>query len=239
MTSIIISSFSEIQQFLSCVDIIKEQTVNNLDIRTVDLDFGPISVIQSGVGIKNARTAANYAVNNLKSKNVYCTGVGGALDAQLKIADIVIGQWVFSIKMQREIKLCIPETVSAGNTFEGGILTTNSFVNTSNYRDELYQKSHALVVDMETWGAAEICEKSGTSLYAVRSISDTKSDNLPALGYIFDSNGNINKINFIKYFSFSPYMLYKFIEFKYFKLPRASKALSDYYLRLFKNNEEI
>ena len=235
MITIIASSFEEINKFIKSAVILKQYSAQNLDIKNIEFNSTNINIIKSGVGIRNARIASNYAVNNLKSEKIYIVGVCGALDSSLKIGDIIVGDWVYSLKKNRKISLCKLASNFTENIKTGGILTHNKFVNTSLYKHELSLKSQALIIDMETWGAAEICEKSGKEIYGVRSVSDLKRDNLPDLGYIYNSGGHLDKVKSLKYFSKNPYMLYKFIEFKYFKLKRASDSLSGFLSDIFNN----
>ncbi|MCH7927421.1 MAG: signal peptidase I [Candidatus Dadabacteria bacterium] len=90
MITIIASSFEEINKFANRGVILKHYSENNLDIKNIEFNSKNIQIIKSGVGIKNARIAANYAVNNLKSEKIYFVGVCGALDSSLKIGDIIV-----------------------------------------------------------------------------------------------------------------------------------------------------
>lgn len=235
MITIIASSFEEINKFINSGVILKHYSENNLDIKNIEFNSKNIQIIKSGVGIKNARIAANYAVTNIKSEKIYFVGVCGALDSNLEIGDIIIGESVYSLKKNRKISLCKLNNNLSHNIKTGGILTHNKFVNTSSDKHALYQTTKALVVDMETWGAAELCEKFSRSIYGIRSVCDLKTDNLPDLGYIYNTGGHLDKTRSLKYFSKNPYMFYKFIEFKFFKLKRASDSLSGFLLGLFNN----
>ena len=91
MITIIATIFAEINKFANRGVILKHYSENNLDIKNIEFNSKNIQIIKSGVGIKNARIAANYAVNNLKSEKIYFVGVCGALDSSLKIGDIIVG----------------------------------------------------------------------------------------------------------------------------------------------------
>ncbi|NIP37956.1 MAG: hypothetical protein GWO07_02805 [Candidatus Dadabacteria bacterium] len=233
MITIIVSSFGEISNFIKHGKLLKQHCANNQDIKSIEFGSQNVYIIQSGVGIKNARIAASYAINNLKSEKVYITGVAGALDSDLKIGDVVVGDRVFSLQKDRSIKLEIINDTESCRFKTGGILTHNRFVNTSLDKHELHLKSQAVVVDMETWGAAEVCEKLNIPLYAVRSVSDLLTDNLPDLGYIYNTSGRLNKTKSAIYFSKSPYLLYKYIEFRFYKLKKSTDTLSIFLLEHF------
>jgi nucleoside phosphorylase len=235
LITLIASSFQEINQFIQHGRLLRHYSANNLDIKNIEFNSKNINIIKSGVGIKNARIASNYAVNNLKSEKIYFVGVCGALDSGLQIGDIIVGKWVCSLKKNRKINLSKLNCAFSNKIKTGGILTSNKFANTSSGKHALYLNTQALVVDMETWGAAQICEKTGTAIYGIRSVSDLKTDNLPDLGYIYNTGGHLDKTKSLKYFSKNPYMFYKGIEFKFFKLKRASKSLSDFLSDLFNN----
>ncbi|NIP30559.1 MAG: hypothetical protein GTN99_06380 [Candidatus Dadabacteria bacterium] len=235
MITIIVSDFGEVNEFIENGNLLKHYRQNNIELKNIEIHSKLIQILQSGVGIKNARNASNFAVNNLKSEEIYMVGVCGALSNDLKIADIVEGQWVYSIQNNRKISLTNTENRSLGKIKTGGILTHNRFVSTQYDKNALYKKTNAQVVDMETWGAAEICEKTGTSLYGIRSVSDIHSDNLPELGYVYNSEKKINIQRAIKYFSAHPYLFFKFLEFKHIKLIRASSSLSAYLSDIFKD----
>lgn len=237
MITIIVSSFKELNRFINRAKPLKHYSTETLDIKYIEHDSTNLTIIKSGVGIKNARIASNYAVNNLKSRKIYIAGVCGALDSGLKIGDIVVGQWVYSLEKARKISLCKLNNSVFNKISSGGILTHNKFVNTSTQKHTLHQNTQAIVVDMETWGAAEVCEKSGTELYALRSVSDLKTDNLPDLGYIFNSKSKLDLSRSLKYFSKNPYLFYKFIEFKYFNLKVATDKLSCFLEDIFSSRQ--
>ncbi len=212
---------------------LKHYSSNSLKIKDIELNSKLYQIIQSGVGIKNARIAVSYAINNLKSEQVYITGVSGALNSELKIGDIIISDWVYSIIKDERINLRYINDKELSGIKTGGLLTHNRFVNTSKAKNELKTKSKAIIVDMETWGAAEVCRKFDIPLTSIRSVSDLASDNLPDFGYIYSSNGSLNTVRSVKYFIRNPYLFYKYLEFRFIKLKKSSCSLSAFLLQIF------
>ncbi len=233
MITLITASFKEIEHFVSHCKILEHYSVNSLKIKDIELNSKLYQIVQSGVGIKNARIAASYAINNLKSEKIFITGVAGALTSELNIGDIIVSDWVYSIIKDERINLNPINDKDLSGYITGGLLTHNRFVNTSTAKNELKTKSKAIIVDMETWGAAEVCKKFNIPIYSIRSVSDLASDSLPDFGYIYNSNGRLKTARALKYFTTNPYLFYKYLEFRFIKLKKSSCSLSAFLLQLF------
>src|ERR1700758_1584131 len=126
---------------------------------------------QTGVGIKRARKGTSFIIQKFKPDLIISAGFGGALDANLKVGDIIVGEWVLSLRKNETVKL-ISDLPCLGNGFKrGGILSENRFIHDSVEKKKLFETSGALLVDMETWGVVEASLQSGIRVLSIRSIS--------------------------------------------------------------------
>lgn len=236
MIGLITPSWQEIYGLIEYCKVDDRGILNEMEFNRLTLDSTPIIVIKSGVGIKNARISANQLIQKFGAEKVIIAGVAGALSPDLEIGNIIVGKWVSSSINNRKIDLMHKLDTYKNSVITGGILTHNKFINKKYDKKLLYKNSQALVVDMETWGAAEVCENQNKQITAIRSVSDLSCDDLPDMGYILNKNGSLKTANSIRYFSTHPNLLLRYIEFKYFKLKKASVSLSDYLVSYLKNS---
>lgn len=201
------------------------------------LRIGDTEVIAgiSGVGIKNGRTAAHELISRFKPEIVINAGIAGALHADMKVGNIVVGEWVYRLKKNQKLNLVCHSDMEFRNAITGGILTYNRFVDRRTTKKCLYEKTGAMVVDMETWGIAESCQKAGKELIAVKSVSDTSTENLPPFGKIMDAGGNLRYVSASHYFVSNPYMLYKYLQFKYVNMRTAINNINDFIVSFVKS----
>jgi nucleoside phosphorylase len=130
----------------------------------------PIILGQTGVGIKRARKGTGFVIQKFKPDLIISAGFGGALDAELKVGDIVVGEWVLSLRKNEKRKL-LSELPGLGDDFKkGGVLSENRFIHDPKEKRKLLETSGALLVDMETWGVAEAALQSGIRVFSIRSI---------------------------------------------------------------------
>ena len=199
--------------------------------RSLSVGNTKIIAIESGVGIKNARTAANELINIYKPDIIINAGIAGALHPEIEVGVVVVGEWVYSIKKNMKISLSCKLNSKFQNVIFGGILTNNKFVDLGTTKKCLYDKTGASVVDMETWGIAEICHKAGKRLLAVKSVSDTSSDDTPRFGHILNKNSSLKYGVAARYFASNPFLLYKYIQFRYVNMKKAVSSLNDFIIR--------
>lgn len=188
--------------------------------------FGkPVIIGQTGVGIKRARKGTSFIIQKFNPDVIISAGFGGALNAELRIGDIVVGEWVLSLRKNETMKL-LSDLPGLGNGFKkGGILTENRFIHDPIDKKKLFETSGALSIDMETWGVVEAARQSGICVLSVRSISDESWETLPNMGYIF-SGGKLDKRKALSYFTSCPSHILPFLRFRFFNSKKSSRSLS-------------
>jgi adenosylhomocysteine nucleosidase len=189
----------------------------------------PVLLVITGVGIKRARKATSFIIQKFKSDLVISAGFGGALSPGLKVGDIVIGEWVLSLK-RNEKRILLSDLPHVEHDFiKGGIITENRFIYDPIEKKKLFEKSGALTVDMETWGVAEAAIRGGVKVLSVRSISDEFSETLPDMGFIFDAKSVVlDKRKAFTYFLSHPSHIISYIRYTKFNTKKSSNSLSSF-----------
>lgn len=120
-------------------------------------------------------------------------GVAGALSPELSVGDIVVARGVIDEDGQRlesaetwKTNVFDGLTTMNGAVKEGWIYGSDTEIGTARMKSELFQRSRALCVDMETHRMAQVAAISSTPFLAIRAISDDSERALPsvALGVI-------------------------------------------------------
>ena len=236
MVGLIISGSNELSVITRRYPTTKSVSGTNKNFFNFSIGNTEITAVESGVGIKNARTAANDLINRFKPEIIVNAGVAGALSPGIEVGNVVVGEWVYSLKKNLRINLLYPAESVPENAIAGGILTNNKFVDNHQAKKCLYEKTGAMVVDMETWGVAEVCQGASLGLVAVKSVSDMSTDDLPLFGRILNQNGRLRYRIAAGYFASNPYMLYKYLQFRYINMRKAVINLNNFIIRFVNNN---
>jgi adenosylhomocysteine nucleosidase len=172
-----------------------------LNCRTVLKDETHLMVVQSGMGMKNAFSAALW----LSEKGVAalgCFGVSGGLNPLLKtgdvlFADVVLGEqhddvslvWKKDGGHSDEPFKCI---ATKGLPVQWGpIISVQKPVLDAAGKRALFDRTKALAVDMETAAVARAANQSGLPFFAVRIICDPVNVSVPeTLFQCVDEKGN-------------------------------------------------
>ena len=228
MIAVLSATWGEIQRLSEDLVTEVKGIEAELQFRSGEL-YGQAAVLaETGVGIRRARAGTSYILQKFRPGLIVYTGLCGALDPKLNIGDIILGDSTTSLKLNetRTLTSQVPP-VHAGCT-TGPILSENRFVHTPGLKNELYLKSRALVVDMESWGALQAVEQSGTPLICVRAVSDASCDKLPDMGSIYGSSGSLVISKAFPYFLGNPGMLFPYLRFRFISSKVATNALHSY-----------
>ncbi|HVY55011.1 MAG TPA: hypothetical protein VHC46_04560, partial [Thermodesulfobacteriota bacterium] len=109
---------------------------------------------------------------------------------------------------------------------KGMLLTESRFVNDPGLKSELFGKTGALTVDMETWGVAEAALESATPVIAVRSVSDRANERLPDIGAIYGPSGRLEIRKAVPYFLLRPSFLPPYLRFRCWNYKKAARSLN-------------
>lgn len=191
-----------------------------------------VTVAISGVGIKRARNCTNTLINKFKPTTIISAGFAGALNPKLGLSDIVVADWTLSLKNNEKLALKNKLPYIASKYKNGGVLTESSFINTKGKKLDLFVKSSAEIVDMETWAIADAARQLDTPVISVRAVSDLTSQHLPRMEKIFGKDAKIDYKKAFGYFKTNPSELINFLRFKYVNLRKARIALNSFLILL-------
>jgi len=150
--------------------------------RTVLKDEIDLVVVQSGMGMENAFSAANW----LTEKGVAALGifgVSGGLDPDLRVGDLVFADAVL-VQQDEETSLVWKKAgvnselnpgCSGAEGFKGrwgAVLTVQQPILNVAGKRALFDRTGAMAVDMETAAVASVAKQSGLPFFAIRTICD-------------------------------------------------------------------
>jgi adenosylhomocysteine nucleosidase len=139
-----------------------------------------IALAQSGMGPVLARRATQALIDGHAPEWIISAGFSGALAAEMKIGDIVVGNSIVDCNgAQLTIDLKMEPNPAKG-LYVGRLLTVDRIVATVAEKKALAQDHQAVAVDMESLAVAQVCRESKVRFMAVRVISDDLSADLPA-----------------------------------------------------------
>ncbi|MDO5089414.1 MAG: 5'-methylthioadenosine/adenosylhomocysteine nucleosidase [Leptotrichiaceae bacterium] len=158
-----------------------------------------IILVRSGIGKVNAAMTATILIYKYNTDTVIFSGVAGSLSKNIGIGDIVISddliqydvnvvefgyksgqipemeQWIF--KSDRDLlKKAEKINNSKFRIFFGRILTGDKFVSRKEIKEQLGNDFEGLCVDMESAAVAHVCYRMNVKFLAIRSISDSLTD---------------------------------------------------------------
>ncbi len=141
-----------------------------------------VVVVHSGVGRVNAEKASEALILGHRPTWVISAGLAGGLHVDVKRGDIVMPDTVLGEDgRQLSIDFQIsPEQNAARDLHVGPLVTIDRIAARAAHKRELGTLHAAIAVDMETIGVAEACRRERQKFLAVRVISDTVDEELPA-----------------------------------------------------------
>lgn len=157
-------------------------------------------VVISGIGGKNAESAARAAVAQYGPSALISIGLAGALIRSLKAGSVVTPNVVVDAANGNEYRCA-----AAGNTPGGGILVTADAIASANARQQLVDRFHALLVDMEAAGVAKVAQDAQLGFRCVKAISDEADFVMPPLAQFVDQDGNFRSGKFAAWTALRPW----------------------------------
>lgn len=159
-------------------------------------DGGDVVVVCGGIGAEAARRAAVAMIELYSPALIYSVGFAGALDASLKVGDVVHPSQV--------IDTSDGSRVSLG---EGkGILVTFGSVASPAQKAQLRDSYGAQLVDMEAAAVWRAAQAHGVEFAAVKAISDEFDFTFPEMERFVDSQGQFQQGRFIRFVLARPWL---------------------------------
>jgi len=184
------------------------------DVFRANIGANEVTVLLTGMGEENARTAMNTAPFQGQDV-VISTGLAGALDGGLKLGEIVVARTCRTVsraaKLESDSALLDLAGAAGARTVEV-FLTVEAIVATAAEKEELSVSGS--VVEMETSYVLAEAAKRQVPAIAVRAISDAADEDLPVdFERIADSRGHVKVGGLLKELAMHPYRLVPLVRF--------------------------
>lgn len=217
---IIVAEIKELEAIKEIMNGIEEIKLYDLRIFKGEINNKKYILVRSGVGKVNAARTTQILIDKFDIKYIINTGSAGALNNDLKIGDIVIGEELiqhdFDVTAFGREKGYIPETGKVFKSDEDiikkcenikienikivkGIITSGDiFCTDIKMKEKIRQRFKSDCTEMEGAAIAQVCYLNETPFIVIRSISD-----IP--------NGN-NELDFNQYLEFASKNCAEFIK---------------------------
>jgi adenosylhomocysteine nucleosidase len=161
------------------VGVIFANRIESRVLRRLTENRSRLKIVESGIGIENASSAAKRLIERGVSFLINC-GTAGGIDPDRRIGDIVVAERVigedgvsFEIGgylVQRVLKSAKQEV------FPGSILTAKGEVKSEEFRRMLWQRFGAQCVDMEALGVVMVSSLYQIPCFVAKGITDLSGE---------------------------------------------------------------
>lgn len=155
--------------------------------------------VAAGIGCKNAEQAAKAVVAQYHPAMLVSAGLAGALIRSLKVGSIVTPNVIVDAATGTEYRCA-----TGGGSIGGGILVSSDEVAGAEAKQNLVERFHALIVDLEAAGVAKAAQQSGLGFRCVKAISDEADFVMPPLNRFVDAEGKFQTGRFAGWAAFRP-----------------------------------
>jgi len=153
----------------------------------------PISVVLSGVGKGNAKTAAQLLCESDNPSVLVSIGYAGALSPELKRGDIVLSSYsradeeiqvpTSDQELSEKLKTVADES-HEHHVYVSPLYTANRIIARHEEKRQLFEKTRADIVDMESYAVYEAAKSRNIPFVGIHAITDTSEEDIPALELI-------------------------------------------------------
>ena len=179
-------------------------------------EFEEISLICGGVGYEAARRATEAVICEVNPELVISVGFAGALDASLRVGDVVLPKAVINSADGSRTDM------ESGD----GILVSSPAVAGKEQKARFAKAYGAVAVDMEAAAVAHGASARGIEFAAIKVISDAADFEMPALDRFVTSDGRFQTLRFACHVGLRPWLWGRTMALAR-NSSRASQALSD------------
>ena len=167
-----------------------------------------IAVIHTGVGEESARNQIQEFLKKQRLQFLISSGFAGGLDPELKIGDLLVAE-NYSSPILIEAARCYLQA------YFGNLTTQQVAAESVISKQELFLKTKALGVDMETSVIAQSCAETSIPFLSLRAISDTAHQALPVpFEAWFDSvSQKARPLALLRYLALHPARIPDFVQF--------------------------
>lgn len=166
------------------------------------LEAKRVRIACSGAGMRAAARSAERLAADCKLHCLLICGFAGGLASELRPGDLALSRQVTNdtaspvTYLADSVLLSAAESVRlSGIPVQGGTLLTGERILTrSAEKRALAERTGAIAVDMETWGAVQVAQKHGVPWLAVRAITDSVEADFPLdFNALADADGNVDR----------------------------------------------
>ena len=157
-----------------------------------------ILIIQSGTGPKNAEQAAKQLLHQ-GAERLISWGCAAALSPDLRPGDLTLPEQLISDDLESidircpwltEMQALLKPLNPASHI---SLASSNTIVATSKDKQDIYRKTGAAALDMESVAIAKVAKAHRIDFLAIRSIADPADMNLPkAVAHALNQDGEVN-----------------------------------------------
>ncbi len=200
MIGIIAAMQIELEAIREKIENVKEETVSGITYISGTIYDYPVVCAVSGVGKVNAAVCAQTMILKYAPEAIINTGVGGALDKELKVCDVVVGEsavqhdfdtsplgdekgFVSTVNITNfPLDKALSGKLIASLSFlgipakSGVIATGDQFVCDPGVKEEIVSHFQAKACEMEGGAIAHACYMNKTPCAILRAISDGADD---------------------------------------------------------------
>lgn len=209
MLAVLCAMRQELVPIMAHMHVSKKFNVNETLLCQADMDGLPVTLVQTGIGRKNAIEATNHLLQSFKIKLLISYGVAGGLKPGINVGDLVIAENVgYSKQSDFEGEdLQIESSFSCKDDFVelakqlsskseavshcGDLLTVDRVIGQAKTKEKIGMQSPFLAVDMESAAVAEVAHERGIEFAALRSVSDSIEDTIQIDENIISDEGKI------------------------------------------------
>jgi adenosylhomocysteine nucleosidase len=141
--------------------------------RTIHLGSHEVLAVANGAGARRAASALDAACEVFQPDAVISTGFCGALDPQLRVADIVVATSVAAADCRYE---ALP--VSSTSAHHSGVVCSIDRVAQTAEEKRRLRAGGAMVVEMEAAGVAARAQARGLPFYCIRVVTDLAGETM-------------------------------------------------------------
>jgi nucleoside phosphorylase len=160
---------------------------------------GVVAVV-SGIGSKNAERVARAVLARYQPSILISVGLAGALIRSLKAGSVFTPNVVVDAADGTEYR-CMADS----NHVSGGVLVSAGEVAGAQAKQELVNRFHGLVVDMEAAGVAKVAQEAQLGFRCVKAISDEADFIMPPMGKFVTAAGDFQTGKFALWAAVRPW----------------------------------
>lgn len=140
----------------------------------------------AGIGTQRARESCNRLIDQ-GARWIACAGFAAALDDKARAGDVVVADSVSHIESGDGTVSCCPSLLAAippsgrlgYSVWRSDFVTTDTMVLSASTKRDIYARTRAAALDMESSAVGEVCACRGVPFVVIKGISDTAEQDLP------------------------------------------------------------